>query len=63
MTKEERDRLYAEYRETALTVARKLWGMYGVDLSGHGIELDDLTQHAELSLLELLPKFDCHIII
>ena len=50
--------LYAQYRETALTAARKLWGMYGSALSERGIELDDLTQHAELTLLELLPKLD-----
>jgi len=54
----EGDRLYNEYRETVLTVARKLWSMYGPALSGHGIELDDLTQHAELTLLELIPKVD-----
>ena len=54
----QRDRLYEEHRKTARHAALRLWGRCGAMLSAAGIEVDDLTQHAELVLLELLPKVD-----
>jgi len=58
MTGSERDRIYAKYHETAMSAAKKIWSAYGATLIRHGIELDDLTQHAEMTFLEILPKLD-----
>ena len=58
MTNKKRDRLYTEHRSIAHHAALGLWGAYGAALSAVGIEIDDLTQHAEMILLQLLPKLD-----
>lgn len=58
MNQTERDRIYGKYEADAITAARRLWGVYGAVLSKCGIELNDLTQHAELVLLELIPKLE-----